>query len=125
MNSALFSAHTHSHALDDSLSHDDLVAHFSVVNDLPEEDCNSCDLSSWTDESSAALIDELPSTPSATLLYRRDPARYPWRSRPQREQEEQARTEHDQALIVRARAGDLAAREEMITSLLHHVERFA
>jgi DNA-directed RNA polymerase specialized sigma24 family protein len=122
MNSApSFSALAPVSALDD-----DPEIHVSTRNDLPEEDDSIPDAPSpWIDESSVALIDELPGTPSAALLYRRDLARYPWRTRPQTEQEGQARTEHEQALIERARAGELAAREEMITSLLHHVERFA
>jgi DNA-directed RNA polymerase specialized sigma24 family protein len=120
------SAHSFSALAPVSALDDDPETHVSTINDLPEEDDRRAyDPSLWANESSVAVGDELPGNPSAALLYRRDLARYPWRTRPQTEQEEQVRTERDQTLIERARAGDLAAREEMITGLLHHVERFA
>jgi hypothetical protein len=125
MNSARsFSALAPTDALDTLVF--DSETHFLALNSLPDQDdSTTIDPSPWADESSVAVGDELPGNPSAALLYRRDLACYPWRSRPQTADEERAREEHDQVVIERARAGDPAAREEMITDLLHHVERFA
>ena len=125
MNSARsFSALAPTDALDTLVF--DSETHFLALNSLPDQDDSTMiDPLPWADESPVAGGDERPGNPSAALLYRRDLARYPWRTRTQTAQEEQAREAHDQALMERARAGDLTAREEMITGLLHHVERFA